>query len=50
MASVFAALVVAAGAAAPALADSPHYVKGPMATVQDNSLVVSWKAAGLGTP
>jgi hypothetical protein len=48
MASLFAALVVAAGAAAPALADSPHYVKGPTATVQDNSLVVSWKAAGLG--
>ena len=31
-----------------ALADSPHYVKGPTATVQGNSLVVSWKAAGLG--
>lgn len=48
MASLFAAFVVAAGAAAPALADSPHYVKGPTATVQDNSLIVSWKAAGLG--
>jgi hypothetical protein len=48
MASLFAALVVAAGAAAPALADSPHYVSGPTATVQDNSLTVSWKAAGLG--
>jgi hypothetical protein len=31
-----------------ALADSPHYVKGPTATVEGNSLVVSWKAAGLG--
>lgn len=49
IASLFAALVVTAGVSAPAaLADSPHYVKGPTATVQDNSLVVSWKAAGLG--
>ena len=48
IATLFAALVVAAGAAAPALADSPHYIKGPTATVQGNSLVVSWKAAGLG--
>jgi hypothetical protein len=31
-----------------ALADSPHYVNGPTATVQDNSLVVSWKATGPG--
>jgi hypothetical protein len=31
-----------------AFADSPHYVKGPTAAVQDNSLVISWKAAGLG--
>jgi len=44
-------LVVAAALvlfAVPALADSPHYVQGPSATVQGNSLVVSWKAAGLG--
>lgn len=34
--------------AVPAQADSPHYIKGPTATVQDNSLTVSWKAAGLG--
>ena len=34
--------------AVPAVADSPHYVVGPTATVQGNSLVVSWKAAGLG--
>ena len=43
------ALAIAALAIAPAaLADSPHYVKGPTATVEGNSLVVSWKAAGLG--
>ena len=43
------ALAVAALASAPAaVAASPHYVKGPTATVSDNSLVVSWKAAGLG--
>src|SRR5262249_41125986 len=44
-------LVVAAALvlfAVPAVADSPHYIKGPTATVQGNSLVVSWKAAGLG--
>ena len=42
-------LAVAALAVAPvALADSPHYVKDPTATVSGNSLVVSWKAAGLG--
>ena len=40
---------VAALAFAPAaVADSPHYVKGPTATVEGNSLTVSWKAAGLG--
>ena len=49
MASLLAALVVTAGvAASPALAASPHYVSGPTATVEDNSLVVAWKAAGLG--
>ena len=48
MASLFAALVVTAVGTSPALADSPHYVQGPTATVQDNSLVVAWKAAGLG--
>jgi hypothetical protein len=49
MALVASAFAVAALAVAPAaLADSPHYVKGPTATVQGNSLVVSWKAAGLG--
>jgi hypothetical protein len=48
VASLFAALTMLAVWASPAMADSPHYVKGPTATVQGNSLVVSWKAAGLG--
>jgi hypothetical protein len=49
MALVASAFAVAALAFAPAaFADSPHYVKGPTATVSGNSLVVSWKAAGLG--
>lgn len=44
------AMVVAASltAAAPALAASPHYVQGPTATLTNNSLVISWKAVGLG--
>ena len=44
------ATAVAAVVALPAtaVAASPHYVKGPTATVEDNSLVVTWKAAGLG--
>jgi hypothetical protein len=42
-------LALAAVAFAPAaVASSPHYIKGPTATVEGNSLVVSWKAAGLG--
>jgi hypothetical protein len=44
-------LVIAAALvlfAVPAVADSPHYVQGPTVTVSGNSLVVSWKAAGLG--
>jgi hypothetical protein len=48
---LFVPLLVAAAlvlAAVPALADSPHYIKGPTATVSGNSLTVSWKAAGLG--
>jgi hypothetical protein len=45
LAAVFATAALAVPAA---LADSPHYVKGPTATVSGNSLVVSWKAAGLG--
>lgn len=49
VAALFAALVVTVGvSASPALAASPHYVQGPTATVQGNSLVVAWKAAGLG--
>jgi hypothetical protein len=43
------ALAMGALALAPtAFADSPHYVQGPTATVANNSLTVSWKAAGLG--
>ena len=43
------AFAVAVLAIAPvALADSPHYVRGPTASVEGNSLTVSWKAAGLG--
>jgi hypothetical protein len=42
-------LAVGAIAFAPAaVAASPHYIKGPTATVSGNSLTVSWKAAGLG--
>jgi hypothetical protein len=42
-------LAVAALALAPtAVAASPHYIRGPAATVEGNSLVVTWKAAGLG--
>jgi hypothetical protein len=47
MALVASAFAVAALAPA-AFADSPHYIKGPTATVSGNSLTVSWKAAGLG--
>jgi len=44
------ALTVAAGIAVPAaLADSPHFVGTPTASVSGNSLIVSFKAAGLGT-
>ena len=43
------AFAVAMLAIAPvAFAASPHYIRGPTATVDGNSLVVSWKAAGLG--
>jgi hypothetical protein len=46
---VLAAVFATAALAVPvAWADSPHYVKGPTATVEGNSLTVSWKAAGLG--
>jgi FlaG/FlaF family flagellin (archaellin) len=44
-------LIVAAALvlfAVPAMADGQHYNKGPTATVQGNSLTVSWKAVGLG--
>jgi hypothetical protein len=43
-----AALATAAVAVPAALADSPHYIKGPTVSVSDNSLSVTWKAVGLG--
>jgi hypothetical protein len=48
VASIFAAFAILAVWSSPAMAASPHYVRGPTATVEGNSLVVSWKAAGLG--
>jgi hypothetical protein len=46
---VLTAMVGALALAVPAaIAASPHYVKGPTATVSGNSLTVSFKAAGLG--
>src|ERR1700751_4231204 len=45
---VSAVLATAAIAVPAAFADSPHYVQGPTATVSGNTLVFSWKAAGLG--
>jgi hypothetical protein len=36
------------GVTAPAFAASPHYVRGPSATVEGNALTVSFKAAGMG--
>lgn len=49
LAALLAAFVVAGGVvSSPALADSPHHVQGPAATVDGNSVVISWKAAGLG--
>ena len=46
--AIAAVLVAAVAFPAAAFAASPHYVRGPTATVQGDSLVVSWKAAGLG--
>ena len=45
---VVSAFAVAALAFAPTALAGPHYVTGPDATVQGNTLTVSWKAAGLG--
>lgn len=42
------ALIATLGFAGTASAASPHYVKGPDATVVGNSLIVTFKAAGLG--
>lgn len=47
--SIVVALIATIGfSTSAAYAASPHYIKGPTATVGDNSLTVSWKAAGLG--
>jgi hypothetical protein len=42
------AFFVALVMAGPASAASPHFVKGPTGTVSGNSLIVTFKAAGLG--
>jgi hypothetical protein len=41
-------LAIGALALAPTALAGPHYNTGPTGTVQGNSLVVTWKAAGLG--
>jgi len=41
-------LGTAAIAVPAAFAASPHYVVGPNVTISNNTLTVSWKAAGLG--
>jgi hypothetical protein len=43
-----ASILVTAAFASTALAASPHFIGTPQATVTGNSLVVSFKAAGLG--
>jgi hypothetical protein len=45
---VLAGLAVAAVLASAAMATSPHFIGTPSASVSGNSLVVSFKAAGLG--
>jgi len=45
---VLAAMLATAAVAAPAAFAAEHYNVGPTATVQGNSLTVSWKAVGLG--
>jgi hypothetical protein len=46
---VFALLVVVGLTTGVAVADSPHYIKGPTLTVDTCDLSVSFKAAGLGS-
>ena len=46
--AILAAFTAILFAAPSALAASPHYVQGPSVSTSGNSLVVSWKAAGLG--
>lgn len=46
---VLAAMLGTAAIAVPAaFAASPHYVVGPNVSISNNTLTVSWKAAGLG--
>lgn len=45
---VLGAALAALSLTAIAVADSPHYITGPTATVGDNSLTVTFKAVGLG--
>jgi hypothetical protein len=45
---VLASLGFAAVSVSPALATSPHFIGTPTATVSGNSLVINFKAAGLG--
>ena len=44
-APIFVALLLVVGAA---VAASPHFVKGPTASISDGDVTVSWKEAGLG--
>jgi hypothetical protein len=41
-------MVTSAVAASPAVAANPHFIGTPKATVSGNSLIVTFKAAGLG--
>ena len=49
MIGVMAVFALSAFAATSAMADSPHFIGTPSATVSGNSLLVTFKAAGLGT-
>lgn len=49
MIGVIAVFTLSAFAATSAMADSPHFIGTPSATVSGNSLLVTFKAAGLGT-
>jgi hypothetical protein len=49
MVMALAIVAFSAVAATAAQADSPHFIGTPTATVSGNSLVINFKAAGLGT-